>query len=263
MLAAQTRDAAPLQGCPVQVLTFDFHNTLANCDPWFELEIGDLPWAVVTELGLPLPASEKPRVDGAYRNLRQDVIASGVEVDAYAAVTLILESFGYDPPSGAVVRAIDGLMYQAINATVPVAGAVETVRQLHAAGTRLGVVSSAVHHRTLEWILERLGIATCFAQVITSASSGHYKSTPAIFESALQLLGGTAGSSVHVGDSLRWDVATAQQAGMTAVWLETQRRDRFASTPITVTPDLTLQSLEGATPALLGLLERIRVPIDA
>jgi hypothetical protein len=36
----------------VQVLTFDFHNTLANCDRWFQLEIRDLPWAVMQQLEL-------------------------------------------------------------------------------------------------------------------------------------------------------------------------------------------------------------------
>jgi len=248
----------------VQVLTFDFHNTLANCDPWFDLEIRDLPWAVAECLNAPLPASAKHRVDAAYRQLRLDVIASGNEVDAYDAVARILTRFDVAAEPAAIVRTVDTLMYQAVESTVPVPGAVDTVRCLHDAGVRLGVISSAVHHRSLDWILERLGIAVCFDLVVTSASSGFYKSSPAIFASALRQLGGDANVSVHVGDSLRWDVATAQQAGMTAVWLQTPRRDTFATdaTP-TTTPALTLESLDGAGPVLLSLLDRIRTPADA
>nr|MBA2290299.1 hypothetical protein [Chloroflexia bacterium] len=34
----------------MQIITFDFHNTVAHCDPWFELEIRTLPAAVLGRL---------------------------------------------------------------------------------------------------------------------------------------------------------------------------------------------------------------------
>lgn len=253
----------PHESCALQVLTFDFHNTLAHCDPWFDLEVRDLPWAVLQLLDISPPATRKAQVDDAYRQLRLDVIASGIEIDAYDAVWRILGDLGVAADQATVRMAIDDLMYRSTVAMEPVVGAVQTVRHLHAAGVRLGVVSSAVHHLSLDWILDRLGIASCFDAIVTSASCGYYKSTTAIFDASLGLLGGDAATSVHVGDSLRWDVATAQQAGMTAVWLQTPRRDTFAARTPDITPALTLQTLEQAGPVLVDLLERVRVPVDA
>jgi HAD superfamily hydrolase (TIGR01509 family) len=103
-------------------------------------------------------------------------------------------------------------------------GAVETVRHLHWEGVRLGVVSSAVHHQTLIWILDRMDILNCFDSIVTSASSGFYKSTPRIYASAMAELHADPRLSVHVGDSMRWDVETAQLAGLHTVWLQTPRR---------------------------------------
>jgi len=247
----------------VQVLTFDFHNTLANCGPWFDLEVRDLPWAVIERLELVSAGPEKDRVDQAYRHLRLGVIASGIEIDAYDSVSDLFERLHIpsDPP--AVEHAIDALMLEAVEAMEAVPGAIDTVRFLHNAGVRLGVVSSAVHHRTLDWILDRMGIGSCFDAVVTSASSGFYKSSPVIYDTALHELGGDARTSVHVGDSLKWDVTMAQRAGMTAVWLQTPRRDMFAADGDHVPPALTLETMQEAGPVLAGLLERLRIPANA
>ena len=247
----------------MQVLTFDFHNTIANCDPWFDLEVRDLPWAVIRNLDCALPGLDQARVDGAYRQLRLEVSASGNEIDAYEAVGLTFGELDIRADRDRIQGAIDTLMYRTISATAPVPGAVETVRHLHAAGVKLGVISSAVHHKSLDWMLERLDIASCFDTIVTSASCGFYKSTTAIYDESLRHLSGDAATSIHVGDSLRWDVATAQEAGMTAVWLKTARQETFVVSAPKVTPDLTLQSLEQAGPVLFDLLERIRIPVDA
>jgi FMN phosphatase YigB (HAD superfamily) len=141
---------------------------------------------------------------------------------------------------------------------------VKTITELHAHGVTMGVVSSAVHHHTLTWTLERLGILDSFATVVTSASSGHYKSSPAIYQHAIRALGGTASASVHIGDSLRWDVETAQMAGMHGVWLKTSRKAVFAIDPDPpVTPSLVLESMIDASGPILTLLERVRVPSHA
>lgn len=244
----------------VQVLTFDFHNTLANCDPWFNLEIRDLPWAVISFLDLDAGATTRADIERSYRALRLDVIESGNEIDAFTSVAMILDEAGITANSGDIRRAIDSLMLEAVAATDPVPGAADTVRFLHRLGVRLGVVSSAVHHQTLDWIIDRMDIADCFHQVITSASSGYYKSTPAIYHAALRDLQGEASTSVHVGDSLRWDVETAQKAGLNAVWLRTQRREVFNSAPNTAIPSLTLESMENAGPELAELLSQVARP---
>ncbi len=244
----------------MQVLTFDFHNTLANCDPWFELEVRDLPWAVIAFLDLDSGSTTRSDIEQAYRSLRLDVIESGNEIDAFNSVTMILDQASIPASASDIRRAIDSLMLEAVLATEPVPGAADTVRFLHRLGVRLGVVSSAVHHQTLDWIIDRMGVADCFHQVVTSASSGYYKSTPAIYHAALRDLGGEARTSVHVGDSLRWDVETAQKAGLNAVWLKTGRREVFNTTPTTATPSLTLQTMENAGPELAALLSQVADP---
>jgi HAD superfamily hydrolase (TIGR01509 family) len=240
----------------VQVLTFDFHNTLANCDRWFHLEIRDLPWAVMDRLDL-TSGHEEPTIAQSYRDLRLAVIESGNEIDAPMSVGMILNLFGINAKSDDIVRVIDELMREAIDETVPVPGAAETVRQLHDSGVKLGVVSSAVHHQTLVWILERMNILTCFDSIVTSASCGYYKSTPRIYAAALAELNGNPQHSVHVGDSLRWDVETAQLAGLHTVWLQTPRREVFSTGQPEVSPSLTLTSLEGSSTALLELLAKV------
>lgn len=247
----------------MQVLTFDFHNTLANCDPWFDLEIRDLPWAVVQHLDLDSGVAGQSDFEQAYRQLRMDVIATGNEIDAYDSIEQIFDTLQVRTTRSAIVAAVDSIMQHAIEAMEPVPGAVATVEHLHDLGIRLGVVSSAVHHLTLDWILDRLGIAHRFTAVVTSASSGFYKSTPAIYDYAMRALDGDPGTSVHVGDSLKWDVSVAQEAGINAVWLQTGRKEVFSTpTPGTV-PTLTLQTLELAGPRLVALLDEIGAPVDA
>jgi putative hydrolase of the HAD superfamily len=92
------------------------------------------------------------------------------------------------------------------------------VRALHGRGLRCGIVSSAVHHPFLEWTLERFGLTAAFASVVTSASSGYYKSRPEIYQTALRALGVAPGEAVHVGDSYRFDVQGARRAGLRTIW---------------------------------------------
>ena len=240
----------------MQVLTFDFHNTLANCDRWFYLEIRDLPWAVMDRLGLTAGA-DQATIELSYRDLRLTVIESGNEIDATTSVEMILGRFGLHPNPVDIDRVIDELMLEAIEEMVPVPGAAETVRHLHDSKVKLGVVSSAVHHQTLVWILERMDILACFDSIITSASCGYYKSTPRIYAAALAELNGKPQHSVHVGDSLRWDVQTAQLAGLHTVWLQTSRREVFSTEQSDVSPSLTLSTLESSAPALLDLLAKV------
>jgi putative hydrolase of the HAD superfamily len=79
-------------------------------------------------------------------------------------------------------------------------------------------VSSAVHHPFLDWTLARFGLGDAFTTIITSASSGFYKSRPEIYQAALRDLGVAATETIHVGDSYRFDVQGARRAGLRTVW---------------------------------------------
>ena len=100
----------------------------------------------------------------------------------------------------------------------PVPGAVEALHALRGRGLELAVVSNwdvglAEH-------LERLGIASLFSAVATTAEAGAPKPDPAVFRLALGRLGVEPARALHVGDEAA-DEAGAAAAGM-----------RFAPAPL-------------------------------
>lgn len=247
-----------ISGISVQIITFDFHNTIALCDPWFELEVRTLPAAVLQRLAASNDESVCPeteeRATELYRALRRNVIATGVERDAMTGVSHVLRQLGMEHSRAILDDTIDGLMRECLYDLTPVPGAIELISTLIEAGVPVGIVSSAVYHPFLEWSLERFGVLDHLAFVATSASVGHYKSVPAIYHAAYALAGADTSLGVHVGDSPRWDVDTAQQAGLATVLYEPGRQQ--APVDASFAPDLVLESLVGAREPLMALLEQ-------
>lgn len=239
-------------------ITFDFHNTLIECDEWFQIEIRTLVsdvlryWHDLGEIDVPAPVLSN--ADAEYRKLRLSIHGHGHELPADRAVRTILDRVGFTMSWDAIDIALDAIMRDAFQFARPVAGAPESVADLAAQGIQLGVVSSAVHHDFLLWSLERFGMIDSFDRVVTSASCGFYKSRPEIYWSALSDLGASARSSVHIGDSLRFDVGGASKAGMRTAWF--QRPNTRESPSTELSPDLVVTSMGDTTPALLEALLR-------
>ena len=236
-------------------VTFDFHDTLAVCDAWFELEVGHLAssflrWQAEGH-GDAVDEGLLAEADAAYRRLRKEIIEHGDELPAETCVARVLEELALPVDPAAIAQGVAALMRAALQDVRPMPGAIETVRTLAAEGVPLGVISSAVYHPFLEWTLERFALRDAFKDVTTSASAGFYKSRPELFWHAVSALGATAEGSVHVGDSYRFDVGGARRAGMKTVWL---RLDPDVSPDGGPPPDLTVASLEGAAPRILDLL---------
>ena len=110
-------------------------------------------------------------------------------------------------------------------------GALDGLRAVAALGVPIGVVSNS--DGTVEADLRRIGL--CYAPrlaepvpgavpmgvIIDSAVVGVAKPDPAIFAIALKALNVPAGPNVlHVGDSLRYDVAGARAAGLQPVHMD-------------------------------------------
>lgn len=239
----------------MQIVSFDFHNTLIRCDRWFDLEVRSLPWEVI--LGLDITRANRPTrssVFSTYQDLRAQVIRSGNEIDSYESVEHILTTVGVSSEKAAIRFVIDRLMANALDSATLESGAGKLVRELCERGARLAVISSAVHHDFLQSALERFSLAECFERIVTSASSGYYKSDPEIYRSTITGMGGHPPSCVHIGDSLRWDVGSAHEVGIRTVWLDHDGDARpWSDDPLPV-PDLRLESLCGATEAILNLL---------
>lgn len=207
---------------PIRAVTLDFHNTLAWCDRWFALEVRELVPEVLQALGpahgVNVDSALLDRARQEYRALREGIIASGDEQPALDGTLATFGALGIALPTNTVAAAIDALMRDALAEARPMPGAVEAVRALHASGLRCGIVSSAVHHPFLEWTIARFGLAEAFGTIVTSASSGYYKTRPEIYQGAVAALGVAPDEAIHVGDSYRFDVQGARRAGLRTIW---------------------------------------------
>jgi HAD superfamily hydrolase (TIGR01509 family) len=206
----------------IKAVTFDFHNTLAICDDWFALEVRELVPALLTRLarrdGVAVDLALCEQARRAYRALRVEIAANGLERDAVACAEATLLAIGAPVAVELIAEVVDELMREALAGTRPISGAFEAVQRLRQQGVRCAVVSSAVHHDFVTWTIERFGLHDAFVAIVTSASAGYYKSRPEIYAAALELLGVRPDEAVHVGDSYRYDVEGARRAGMRAIW---------------------------------------------
>lgn len=243
----------------VQAITFDFHNTLVECDSWFDLEVRHLSGAVLDRLAsagaVTSSGGDSDRANAHYAALRKAVMASGEEMDASACVNAVFAELGIAINQERTDDTIATLMRETLDHARLTPGAKETVFDLRGRGYPLAIVSSAVYHPFLEWALDRFGLASAFDVVTTSASCGYYKSRREIFDLTLDAVGGAAAESVHIGDSLRFDVGGAQRAGMKTVWLRRAERHPHTTGDVSFTPDLTVESLIDAGPAIIALLD--------
>ncbi|MCA9834610.1 MAG: tRNA (guanosine(37)-N1)-methyltransferase TrmD [Thermomicrobiales bacterium] len=202
----------------IQLVTFDFHNTIAHCDAWFKLEIRRLPAAALALIDADaLARIGDDALTEAYRTLRMNVIESGIEIEAIDGLEQVYAHFELSYPREEIEAAVEKFMREALLEAEAVPTAIEGIRLLHDRGIRIGVISSAIYHPFLEWTLEKFGLADAVEFVVTSASAGIYKSNPALYAQVLESLGVPPTAAIHVGDSARWDVWSPQQAGMRAV----------------------------------------------
>jgi putative hydrolase of the HAD superfamily len=144
---------------------------------------------------------------------------------SYVAACGVAEA-GRDGLAAQIVQATTGQNWTHVSA-----GVASGLRDLAALGAPMGVVSNS--DGTVQAELRRLGV--CYAPddhddpaagvqvgvVVDSAVVGVAKPDPAIFGIALEALGVPASKKVlHVGDSVRYDVAGAHAAGLQPVHLD-------------------------------------------
>jgi putative hydrolase of the HAD superfamily len=92
------------------------------------------------------------------------------------------------------------------------------LEKLEDVGLRLGLISN--FEGWLEKLLVELEIGHVFDVSVISGVEGVEKPDPRIYELALQKAGVEASRSVHVGDSVRFDIEPARSAGMNVVLLD-------------------------------------------
>ncbi len=236
-------------------ITVDFHNTLVECDPWFNLEVYSLVSSVAewfVDSGMIVQDQfDATDLDQSYRRLRHAVHQHGHEVDAVVGAHSVLNRHGIEIDRDHVAEAVDSLMRDTLENVRPVQGANTFLEHMAEREASITIVSSAVYHPFLEWALERLGMRMYVGNVITSASSGYYKSRPEIYWAALDASGVAPTDAVHIGDSLRFDVHGAATAGFRTAWLD--RSGNGAIDSASILPDLVVRSMADAADPVLSL----------
>lgn len=96
---------------------------------------------------------------------------------------------------------------------------VETALESAAAVGPIGVVTNGPRDRQ-RTKLETLGVADWFDVFVYGAELPRSKPHTAPFDSALEKLGVARSGTLYVGNSLAYDVAGAQNAGLSAAWLQ-------------------------------------------
>jgi putative hydrolase of the HAD superfamily len=102
--------------------------------------------------------------------------------------------------------------------------AVPVLQELRQRGYGLGVVSN--WEEWLEDLLLALDVHALFDFIVASGPFGRAKPDRSIFEHALRLANAAPSAAVHIGDSVRDDVAGARAAGLRPILID--RRGRHA-----------------------------------
>ncbi len=245
-LVARLTSTEKLLNCAV---TLDFHDTLFLCDDWFQLEVRKLPneffdWLAQQPGQVGCEASPA-EITTSYRQLRHTAIDGGIEIDSIECVARICREHHVEVDREVIAAGIDVLMRKTLSTARPRPGAIELVQALEGTGVKLGVISNAIHHPFLEWALDRFGMLDSFDLVLSSAKAGFYKSRIELYQIASDNLAISPEKMIHIGDSYRFDVVGATNAGMRTVWL-----NLTGAVADGVTPDLTVESLDGLAPRM-------------
>ena len=115
---------------------------------------------------------------------------------------------------------------------IPIPGAIEALHRL--AGLRLAILAN--QPRATMGVLERLGIADLFEDIILDSSVNFSKPDPAIFIHTARRLRAQPESLIMVGDRLDNDILPARELGMATAWIR--------KTPLDETLPMPLVSME-------------------
>jgi len=206
-------------------VTFDFWNTLYTDRPSSDSDfvrserLAALREAVETCGGAATPEKLGESNSSGFAAY-VEAWRTGRHYGAREHVYHVLGLLGVAPCDGGVKQAaerIEELGRQADLVLLP--GAAEAVPLLATAGVKLGLISDTglTPGRILMTFLERDGLLPYFSSLTFSDETGFPKPDPRMFQRTLAEMGVDAGTSLHVGDTPRTDIAGALRMGMRAV----------------------------------------------
>ncbi len=216
-------------------LIFDLDGTLIDSAP----DIARALDRLLAELGRPPLALATVRRlvgDGAPDLVRKALAISGANVEPSAVPPLFERYRGF-------------YLETATHSTRPYPGVVETLVSLRDTGHRMAVCTNKLQRPTLQ-ILEGLDLAKFFEAVVGGDQVPARKPDPRHLMTAVTLLGGSADSSVMIGDGIN-DAGAAKAAGIPLLVLDSGYGEVAARD---LGGDLILESFS-EIPAALGRLK--------
>ena len=175
---------------------------------------------------------------------------AGITVDSYVSAVESHDDNGYearhkvfkavaltcDLPSGAPGELVTDFESRFPDTCIPMRGMAETLAGLKSSGFRLGLITNGrVKIQTRK--IDGLGLREFLDVLVISEAFGARKPAPEIFHFAVQSLGVSPSEALYVGDNPEADVAGANSAGMTSVWM----RNSFFQPPSS--PDVVIDEL--------------------
>jgi FMN phosphatase YigB (HAD superfamily) len=204
---------------PLRAIVFDLFDTLVDLDGGSE---------TLRESTRRLLAAVREHVEidsdafaGALRavdaDLREPRYAQGLEVSSQERFAGLAARLGIGDP--ALPERLTRIHMDVIRGAVRVPGHHARLLRELAGRARLGVCSNFSHAPTARAILEAADLSAPLEAVVISVEVGVRKPRREIFEAVLDALGTPPGQTLHVGDSLRADVAGAAALGLATAWL--------------------------------------------
>jgi haloacid dehalogenase superfamily, subfamily IA, variant 3 with third motif having DD or ED/haloacid dehalogenase superfamily, subfamily IA, variant 1 with third motif having Dx(3-4)D or Dx(3-4)E len=160
------------------------------------------------------------RLRANYAVFDQQRQSDWVEYTASYLIATTLADLGAPAPAPDVLaEAVKAYFAYSETLYEPMPGAHATLRELQAAGLRLGLISNASDAGNVQRLIDNAGLREYFDPILISAAVGLRKPNPRIFQLALTAWGLPPAAVVMVGDTLGADILGAQLAGLRHVWL--------------------------------------------
>lgn len=207
----------------IRALTFDLDDTLWDNRPvLMAAERSLYDWL----------ARHYPRVTLRYsleamRNLRQDLLQRNPELrhDVTAlrktSLRIAAEAAGYDHK---LVEPAFAVFLEARHQVTLYSDVAPALQRLRNAGYCLGTLTNGNAD------VQRVGLGQLFDFSLSAASVGKSKPHPRMFEEACRRARVAAAELAHIGDEPDTDLAGAQNAGLTVIWMN--RRGQPAATGV-------------------------------
>ena len=152
------------------------------------------------------------------RSLRVKAIEEQVEDTADYALTTLLAQLGHENLSESLLReAVDASFAFEESHWQPYPEAEAILRELSERGHRLALISNATDDPLIQRLVDKGGFRKWLDASLSSAGVGLRKPHPGIFHKVLDQWGFSPEQVVMIGDTLRFDILGAHNAGLKGV----------------------------------------------